>query len=458
VNARSDIKILSTALIENVRRALAPPDSYAMQFTTTASRLVQEPEPHFDLVERFSFTEVKDGERFDCKWVRKDFIDGKLLPSYDNRSLWDGKRYIRRQQFLGLSDPEGKLPVSATTSASRDRIRSLFTMYPRGSFLDGWYAGEFRSLGDVLLSQEDIRIAPEMYEVNGHQCYYLTASGPHGHFEVWVDPVLGYQVRKAVVTKGEDALYYGQPAKEQGRTQVRGEYEIDDFEELGGRFFAKHGMGTVTSTSEAGKTETVRVEATRSEIDLEPDFEALAAFEMDLPDGIRVTDRETRQAHIWDQGRLIPLDEFKVQRMTGSEAPDLNVAAWVRDESTSLASLRDETVVLAFWDNSYEACAEMVQLLNRLLVEYPGKGVQFLSIHSADADLGALKGFISDKSIKFRVAVDKPAENYKGATFEKYRVTKLPAVFIIDADGRVRYQDIPLEAVEQAVKSLLDEQ
>ena len=154
----------------------------------------------------------------------------------------------------------------------------------------------------------------------------------------------------------------------------------------------------------------------------------------------------------------IPKPGPKSEPMVGKDAPELDAAAWSSGESTSLASLRDETVVLAFWDHTDEACAELVQLLNRLLVEYPEKGVEFLSIHSADADLDALKGFISEKSIKFRVALDKPARQYRGATFEKYGAKSVPAIYIIDTKGKVRYQDIPLAALEEAVKSLLDEQ
>jgi peroxiredoxin len=148
----------------------------------------------------------------------------------------------------------------------------------------------------------------------------------------------------------------------------------------------------------------------------------------------------------------------KSEPVVDKDAPEMDAAAWVSSHSASLASLRDETVVLAFWDHTDEACAELVQLLNRLLVEYPEKGVEFVSIHSSDADLDDLMGFISEKSVRFRVAVDKPAANYKGATFGKYYVRKVPAVFIIDTEGIVRYQDIPLAAVEEALKLLLHEQ
>jgi peroxiredoxin len=144
--------------------------------------------------------------------------------------------------------------------------------------------------------------------------------------------------------------------------------------------------------------------------------------------------------------------------LVGKQAPELGASGWMSGESITLESQRGNAIVVAFWDHTDKACAELVPLLNGLVSEYPEKGLEIISMHIADADLDDLSKFISDRSIKFRVAVDKPAENYKGGTFEKYNVWKVPAVFIIGPEGKVRYQDIPLEAVEEALEQLLDEQ
>ncbi|MCK5558717.1 MAG: hypothetical protein KAJ01_10075 [Candidatus Hydrogenedentes bacterium] len=53
------------------------------------------------------------------------------------------------------------------------------------------------------------------------------------------------------------------------------------------------------------------------------------------------------------------------------------------------------------------------------------------------------------------MAEDKPlSSRYAGATFEKYKAKRLPAVYIIDREGKVRYQELPLEAVEAAVQTV----
>jgi peroxiredoxin len=151
-------------------------------------------------------------------------------------------------------------------------------------------------------------------------------------------------------------------------------------------------------------------------------------------------------------------EQREARTLVNKEGLELDVLAWVNAEVATLESFRGQVVVLAFWDCSDEACEPMVPLLNGLLEEYSENGVAVVSVHSAGADRDALGEFIGANSIAFHVALDKPAKLRKGGTFEKYNVSEVPAVFIIDAEGKVRYQDIPLAAVEEAVKQLLDEQ
>ncbi len=146
-------------------------------------------------------------------------------------------------------------------------------------------------------------------------------------------------------------------------------------------------------------------------------------------------------------------EQREERRLVDKGAPELDVAEWVNCEPVTLASLRGKTVVLAFWDLTDGASTDLVALLNDLRGKHPD--IEIVSVHGSNAESDEIKQFISDSSIAYRVALDKPADKHKGATFEKYRVRKPPAVFIIDAEGKLRYQDIPLPAVEQALKTML---
>ena len=76
-------------------------------------------------------------------------------------------------------------------------------------------------------------------------------------------------------------------------------------------------------------------------------------------------------------------------------------------------------------------------------------------MHRADADIDALKKYVEDRSIRFRVAVDKPGSfKHQGLSSIRYGVREYPAVYVIDPDGDVKYQDIPFEAMKDAVEAI----
>jgi len=152
-------------------------------------------------------------------------------------------------------------------------------------------------------------------------------------------------------------------------------------------------------------------------------------------------------------------EERDARRLIGKPAHELNVTSCINCEPVTLGCLAGKTVLLAFWDSSNEACTRLAALLNKLMSDYTGKAVEIVSVHSADADVKALKQVLSNQAIKFRVALDKPASDkrYKGATFQRYGVKSLPALYIVSAKGWVRYQDVPLPALEQALKNVLEQ-
>ena len=101
----------------------------------------------------------------------------------------------------------------------------------------------------------------------------------------------------------------------------------------------------------------------------------------------------------------------------------------------------------------------LVKLLNEMRAKYSGSDVEIITVHSAGVSRAIAEFIVKEMSIKFRVAVDKRASETasKGATGAKYAATDHTVIFVIDRDGRIRYQDIGLPEIENAVKTLLAE-
>jgi hypothetical protein len=101
----------------------------------------------------------------------------------------------------------------------------------------------------------------------------------------------------------------------------------------------------------------------------------------------------------------------------------------------------------------------LVRLLNELSERYWGSDVEVITVHSAGMSRGIAEFIVKEMSITFRFAVDKPASEtaYKGATGAKYGATDHTVIFVIDRNAKIRYQDIGLPEIKDAVKILLAE-
>jgi hypothetical protein len=144
-------------------------------------------------------------------------------------------------------------------------------------------------------------------------------------------------------------------------------------------------------------------------------------------------------------------EERRAAILVGKEAPALDVAAWVGESEVPLDSLRGQAVALVFWDSAAEDAAEAVGMLQELAKKR--RKLALVGVHKAEAEPNAVEGWMKERGASFPTAVDKAGSRH-GATSTLYRARKLPAVYLIDEAGVVQYQDLPLAAVEQAVKNL----
>lgn len=401
----------------------------------------------------------RDGERIDVNLSKKGYQGGEEISGYRSRSIVDSTGWLYTQGKPGPGQsvmPGPERSVFYSTKRAEGATHCLRGLQG-GQILEGFWGNEL-SMADILKQAENLTVRPRMEEVDGAACYVIEGTEKeYGHYQLWIDPEKDFLPRKALIHKSADDLYGGRPLSERPLTrEITATMDSVKFKNMDGIWFPVECRLVQEDRENEGKRSRSTMIHRRTLVDLNPDFERLGAFVSDLPDGTVVShnDKLGVKLQLWN-GEIVPYGEA---HWRGRPAPELEVATWAHGESTNLEALQGAGIVLAFWDHADEACAELVLVLNHLLEQYSDKGAEIISIHSADARLDALKQFVSDNSIKFRVAVDKPAQKYQGATFKKYRVKKPPAVFIIDSEGRVRYQDIALPAAADALERLLDEQ
>ncbi|HKS29505.1 MAG TPA: TlpA disulfide reductase family protein [Pyrinomonadaceae bacterium] len=144
-------------------------------------------------------------------------------------------------------------------------------------------------------------------------------------------------------------------------------------------------------------------------------------------------------------GRIQIRDRARQVALLGTEAPEISVKDWLRDEPATLSSLRGRVVLLEFWATWCKPCREMFGKLKKLYEEYGERGLEIIALtrhyfayrgtaESQSEELELMRKTIDEHGLEFRVGV---AETE--ATQELYGATGMPTLCLIDRRGLVRY-------------------
>ncbi|WP_298707771.1 redoxin domain-containing protein [Chitinophaga sp.] len=116
-------------------------------------------------------------------------------------------------------------------------------------------------------------------------------------------------------------------------------------------------------------------------------------------------------------------------------------------KTVSLASLKGKVVFLDFWATWCGPCIQSFPAMQAAADKYKGK-VEFLFIDtwektkSPDERMDKVKAFIKKNKYRFNVLMDTPIPNDEKNQYDvvqRYKVKGIPAKFIIDQEGNVRY-------------------
>lgn len=110
-------------------------------------------------------------------------------------------------------------------------------------------------------------------------------------------------------------------------------------------------------------------------------------------------------------------------------------------EKVTMASLRGKVVVIDFWATWCQPCIDAMPYMKQVYAEYEGKGVEFVGISMdlpmAQGGLDNLNQFVKDFEVPW-------PQYYAGedpVVTQKYKVDKLPTMFILDKKGVIRSVD-----------------
>ncbi len=172
-----------------------------------------------------------------------------------------------------------------------------------------------KGIAGLLGESNDLRLHDKQEILNGVSCYVLEGTTKYGKVTAWIAPEKGYNALKWVFECGRDNLFDDAPLSAkwpelQSAKEVFECVEMEEVNDVNTVFVPKRARSTHTVKFANGTKLCSQSEYTVSDIRLNPDFEALGAFKIDLPDGTRVFVMEHPGIrYVWQDGKIVPADD-----------------------------------------------------------------------------------------------------------------------------------------------------
>ncbi|MCX7013936.1 MAG: rhodanese-like domain-containing protein [Candidatus Sumerlaeota bacterium] len=205
-----------------------------------------------------------------------------------------------------------------------------------GNFLDGRFNGN-REIGDWIdlleRNPQSVIVQDAPVDVDGHSCLAVTADTSSGYYEFLIDPQAGPSIRQAKATIRPADLYFGKPLAEfrapasAGKSGKISRIELQvrdvDIAEIDGCFLPVAGrLIEQTWYVDGSPPRETTAFVKRSNVQINPDFEALGAFKPPFPEGAVVESLDCGLQYIWRNGRLdVRVDQSDLEQLT--QAVDL---------------------------------------------------------------------------------------------------------------------------------------
>jgi cytochrome c biogenesis protein CcmG/thiol:disulfide interchange protein DsbE len=135
------------------------------------------------------------------------------------------------------------------------------------------------------------------------------------------------------------------------------------------------------------------------------------------------------------QGGAFSVADYRARpEVVDAPAPDFELPLLEGAGSLRLSSLRGRVVVLNFWASWCSPCRLEAPDLQAAWEDYRHRGVRFVGVDELD-DRFAARGFVREFKITYPSVFDP-----SGSLADDYGFIGLPATFVIDARGTVRYR------------------
>lgn len=184
-----------------------------------------------------------------------------------------------------------------------DKLQGLLDDPGNGGPLWGRIFGnDHKSVADLLAESADLKMDQET--IDSLPCYVLKGTTKYGRVSAWIAPNKGYSALKWTIEKRKPDLFGDKPISAESWIAA---FDSVRFQEIDGRFVPTTGVFTLSDSYPDGRKYSTREQFSVSDIQLNPDFDSIGAFKVNLPNGTRVYSQEAPGIRYkWKDGAVVP--------------------------------------------------------------------------------------------------------------------------------------------------------
>ena len=280
---------------------------------------------------------TKHCARGDCKqWIGHRTLtmyneDGTTQPAIRERvaDTYDGTQLANIYW-----DPPGNPPKANLWGTAGGLLPKISQEWAQniekgGPLVGRIYGSNFHSVYDLLKGAPNVTLHDTATKILDYDAYLLEANTPYGIVRAWISPDAGNNCLKWEIVKAQNQFYLEGETTDGQFTHWVAAYDAERVEQIDGRYITtqaklKH-IVTDGDTEISNYTNHYKL----TNIDFDPDYEAMGAFEIQLPEGTVVYyDDFPGVIYQWIGGRLQPLIDDMV-----IEAIDTNVDKLVENRN-----------------------------------------------------------------------------------------------------------------------------
>jgi len=235
------------------------------------------------------------------EWLTQTSVEGVARVAND---VINGEEMLRTRR-------DGEVWAKASLSRDYEGFRKLLCDNPEyGSALLGRiYGNNHLSIAELLRGAHEVQTRQEI--LDGEACTVIEAHTSYGSVTAWIAPNKGYNALKWEIRKASQDLF--DESKIQSKSWLAA-FHATELRRIEGYYIPIRSEFSLEIAKKDGGPAAIDLyHYTVKNVDLNPDFEALKAFQFNLPDGTPVSLREAPGiGYVWRNGRAVPDVEDEV--------------------------------------------------------------------------------------------------------------------------------------------------